>query len=143
MKKLIWLIATLLASACLALAVMTVRTSRSNVQKQRELAEAQTQIAQIRDAVQNEVRSLQGTEQLSQNVLKDLGNSALTNAAIRAMLAKNGYTLSSNAPPANASAVPVVSTTAVPATKPANEVVSQPVSVPVEPAKDAKKEDKP
>lgn len=142
MKKILWLVSTLLALACLALAVITVRTSRANVAKQSELAQAQMQIAQIRDAVQNEVRSIQGTEQVSQNVLTELGSAALTNAAIRAMLAKNGYTLSSNAPPAGASAVPVVETNAVPVAKPANEVVSQPVGIPaVEETK--KSEEKP
>lgn len=157
MKQLQFLLATLVAAACLVLAIMTVTTSRANVRKQQELAAVNGQIQQINVAVQQEVRSLTGTEQVSRDVLTELGNSALKNEKIRAMLAKHGYTLSTNAP-ANADAgLPVVTTTtnppavtpeavvpaATPDVKPKNEVVTPSVSVQVEPDASAKKEEKP
>lgn len=162
MKALQYAVGLVLAVACLAMAGMTLATSRANQKRQQELAlkagtlqQAAVRLQQFAVALQNEQQTVVGTEKISRNVLMDLGNASVTNAQIRALLAKHGYTLTpvppaTNAPaavppaeqpagkpaaPVEKQAAPVEKPAAVPA--PAKEpvsVVTPPVSAPPEPA---------
>lgn len=140
--KLSYYVAIALSGGCLALAVVTVMTSRGNRAIQQELEararEAQGKQAEIQarsQAIQTEMQTLANTEQIGRGILADMGSLAVSNEAMRALLAKHGYTLKAsegtNVPAAAVStaepAVPAVQKTAP---KPVAEVVSEPVGVP-------------
>lgn len=114
MKSLQYGIALLVSAACLVMSLATVVTNRSNAQRQALLQQAAS-------AIQNDYRTVAGTEQISRNILTDLGNAAITNTDIRAMLEKHGYQLTQNQNPA--AAQPAV-----------NVAPEAPVAAPVAPA---------
>lgn len=141
MKSVQYAIALLLGAACLVMAGMTLVTSRKNQQKQQELQNAAVQLQQVAVQLQNEAQTVAGTERISRDILTDLGNAALSNAQIRAMLGKHGYTLTTNQPAATAGAVPVVETKAVP--PPAGATGGVPAVAPPPPAKSVSKQAEP
>lgn len=100
--------ALLLSLACVVMAVVTVMTTKKGQRLQMQL---QQQVS----VLQSESQTISGTEQISRNILTDLGNAAVGNPAIREMLSRHGYTLSTNpvAPTASAPLLPAATTTPV------------------------------
>ncbi len=97
--------ALLLSTACVVMAVVTVVATKKDQRLQMQL---QQQVS----ALQSESQTISGTEQISRNILTDLGNAAVGNPSIREMLSRHGYTLSTNSVPSAAatSSVPSVAT---------------------------------
>ena len=65
----------------------------------------QGQLQQQTTGVREELQRVSGVENLSQNILTDLGNAAVSNVEIRVLLARHGYSLS------NSTNVPKISST--------------------------------
>lgn len=76
----------ILSAGCLALAVTSVVFDQINRALQHDL---QQQVAGVRE----EMQRVSGVENLSQNILTDLGNVAVSNVEIRVLLARHGYSL--------------------------------------------------
>lgn len=137
--KLSYYSALALSGACLGLSVVTVLTSRGNREVQ-QLLESQSQEAQAKQnevrarvqAIQTEKQNLANTEQVGQGILMDMGSAAVSNEAMRALLAKHGYTLKSANEPASTPATVPPSTPA-----PKAEVVSEAVGLSDAPKADA------
>ena len=87
-----------LSGGCLALAVASVVLDYAN----RSL---QDQLQQQTVGVREELKRVSEVENLSQNILTDLGNAAVSNVEIRVLLARHGYSLS------NSTNTPKISTT--------------------------------
>jgi hypothetical protein len=141
-----YLVAMVLGLSCVAMALVLVHTARGN-QKLQEQLMAQQQ------AVQVEVNRGQASRQVGENVLRDIGVSALTNMTMRQLLQRNGYNIVQNLPdlsgtnavtggtnavPAATNAAAPASTTLAPipapaAPAPAPAVAPAPVSVTSEP----------
>lgn len=126
-----------LSGACLGLSAVTVLTSRGNREVQ-HLLESQSQEAQAKQneirgrsqAIQTELQNLAKTEEIGRGILADMGSAAVSNEAMRALLAKHGYTLrpAGEGASAAAPAAPVTSVAPV-APTPRGEVVSEPVGL--------------
>ncbi len=78
-----------LSGGCLALAVASVVLDQANRALQGQL---QQQMAGVRE----ELQRVSDVEKLSQNILTDLGNVAVSNVEIRVLLARHGYSLSNS-----------------------------------------------
>jgi len=84
----------IIAFICLVLSMAIVVIARSNVQMQQDV--------QLRQQRLNTSIFTPQAQQIANNVLQDMGSVATTNAQMRALLAKHGYTLQTT-PPAPAS----------------------------------------
>lgn len=87
-------VAWLLAAFCLALAIAAVALDAGN---RRQQARLQQEVA----AIQAEMQKVSGVENVSRNILEDLGRAAVSNREIRVLLARYGYSLAgaTNGPP--------------------------------------------
>ncbi len=94
----LFVLAHFLSGGCLALAVVSVVLDHAN----RTL---QGQLQQQSSGVREELQRVSSVENLSQNILTDLGNAAVSNVEIRVLLARHGYSLS------NSTNAPKISTT--------------------------------
>jgi hypothetical protein len=124
MKKVQLVIAWLLSAVCLLISVAFVLMTRGNQALQADL---QQQAA----LVQNDTRTVAGTEQISRNILTDLGNAAISDAEIRAVLEKHGYTLTANQPAASPPAISQNPSPTVPASPMSPSLVAPVAPVPV------------
>jgi hypothetical protein len=80
----------IIAFVCLVLGLAIVVIARSNVLMQQEI--------QLRQQRLNTSIFTPQAQQIANNVLQDMGSVASTNAPMRALLAKHGYTLQTPQP---------------------------------------------
>jgi hypothetical protein len=93
MKQIQFYIGTALGAACLALSIAAVVLQNSNEKLQTEAqAKAQSEI----QAQQPEINKGAMSQQIGNNLLRDMVQSAVKNEKMKAVLAKNGINLQVN-----------------------------------------------